>query len=361
MNRLICLLVLAVQNSALILLLKYSQNRSGPRYHPSSLVCLSELTKIILALLLEANRIAKSEMKGKSLIARHIGHSLMARQSALLILPAFLYAIQNNLCFVAVGLLTPVNYQLIYQAKILTTALFSLLLLGKRLGRRHWLALLLLLVGVVLVQVGGSVGMISKHRIMRSREWIGFVLLMINSVTSGFAGVYFEKITKRGNFNLSPRLAPLTSVKRKGGEVVVLEVPKRDYPLHEPLRSIWVQSVELAVFGLAFSLLLAYLGPDRHRIHLLGFFHGIDRLACLIFVMQAVSGLLVAVVIRYADNILKAFATSISIVISSLLPWCWRGPVDWQQPSGHSLVGSVLVILAVFIYADGERVSKSRM
>lgn len=37
--------------------------------------------------------------------------------------------------------------------------------------------------------------------------------------------------------------------------------------------------------------------------------------------MQALGGLVVAAVMKYADNILKGFATSVSIVISSVVSY----------------------------------------
>lgn len=40
-----------------------------------------------------------------------------------------------------------------YQLKILTTALFSVFMLGKNLGFHQWLSLLVLMAGVTLVQV----------------------------------------------------------------------------------------------------------------------------------------------------------------------------------------------------------------
>lgn len=47
-------------------------------------------------------------------------------------------------------------HQVTYQLKILTTALFSVSMLGRRLGIYQWLSLLLLMAGVALVQVIGS-------------------------------------------------------------------------------------------------------------------------------------------------------------------------------------------------------------
>ena len=47
--------------------------------------------------------------------------------------------------------------QVTYQLKILTTALFSVVLLGKKLNRIKWLSLVILMFGVTLVQVSGFV------------------------------------------------------------------------------------------------------------------------------------------------------------------------------------------------------------
>ena len=44
--------------------------------------------------------------------------------------------------------------QVTYQLKILTTALFSVLMLRKTLSKLQWLSLLLLFLGVAIVQVG---------------------------------------------------------------------------------------------------------------------------------------------------------------------------------------------------------------
>lgn len=67
----------------------------------------------------------------------------------------------------------------------------------------------------------------------------------------------------------------------------------------------------------------------------------------LIILLQAFSGLLVAVVVKYADNILKGFATSAAIVISCVVSMYL---FDFQL-SAQFVVGSTLVIVATFVYS----------
>ena len=61
--------------------------------------------------------------------------------------PAFIYVIQNNLLYIAVENLPAATFQVSYQIKILTTAIFSITMIGKDINRRQWLSLLLHFVG----------------------------------------------------------------------------------------------------------------------------------------------------------------------------------------------------------------------
>lgn len=70
-----------------------------------------------------------------------------------LAIPSGLYAIQNNLLFVALSFLNAATYQVSYQLKILTTALCSVFMLGKKIQQHQWLSLCMLAIGVAFVTV----------------------------------------------------------------------------------------------------------------------------------------------------------------------------------------------------------------
>merc|ERR1712226_1511568 len=70
--------------------------------------------------------------------------------------PAFIYMVQNNLNYVAIGNLPAATFQVSYQLKILTTAILSVTMLSKDLNKRQWFSLLLLFVGVAIVQLNGA-------------------------------------------------------------------------------------------------------------------------------------------------------------------------------------------------------------
>ncbi len=74
-------------------------------------------------------------------------------ETSKLAIPSGLYAIQNNLLFIALSYLNAATYQVTYQLKILTTALCSVFMLGKRIEKHQWFSLCMLALGVAFVTV----------------------------------------------------------------------------------------------------------------------------------------------------------------------------------------------------------------
>lgn len=91
--------------------------------------------------------------------------------------------------------------------KILTTAAFSVILLGKKLTRGKWLALLFLALGVGIVQIQSSGGGSSASSTVSSGHTgmsplKGFSAVSAACFTSGLAGVYFELLLKGSKADL---------------------------------------------------------------------------------------------------------------------------------------------------------------
>ena len=105
-----------------------------------------------------------------------------------------------------------------------------------------------------------------------------------------------------------------------------------------------MHTATIGVFSSSFYLLI----QDREQVSELGFFHGYSAHVWVVIVLQAFGGILVALVIKFADNILKGFATSTSILLTSLVSMYFLG----SPLSSLFAIGAVLVILAVFMYAS---------
>lgn len=92
---------------------------------------------------------------------------------------------------------------------------------------------------------------------------------------------------------------------------------------------------------------VAIWGTSLQEIHEKGFFFGYTFLTWSVVILQAGGGLLCAVVVKYADNILKGFATSLAIVLSCVISAYY---LDFH-PTLQFTFGAFLVIFSVFLYA----------
>ena len=74
--------------------------------------------------------------------------------------------------------------------------------------------------------------------------------------------------------------------------------------------------------------------------------------------LQAYGGLVIALVVKYADNILKGFAVSLSIILSSFASWFFLGDFE---PSLTFAVGALVVIGSTFLYGYEPKQDYSRL
>ncbi len=73
-------------------------------------------------------------------------------------------------------------------------------------------------------------------------------------------------------------------------------------------------------FGTIIGLFGVYT-TDYTKVTEDGFFQGYNTIVWIVIALQALGGLVIAAVIKYADNILKGFATSLSIILSSVVSY----------------------------------------
>lgn len=222
--------------------------------------------------------------------------------------------IQNNLQYVAASNLDAATFQVTYQIKILTTAAFSVVLLRRKLSPQQWLALLCLTIGVGIVQIQAH-----QARPVRSETlhvhamnpFRGLVAVTIACVTSGLAGVYFEMVLKNSQVD------------------------------------VWVRNVQLSLFSLLPALApVIFSAHDRLHPSFSALFRNFGFWAWATVAIQVFGGLITALVIKYSDNILKGFATSLSIVISFLASVA----LFHFSFSFTFVLGSLVVLIATWLY-----------
>ena len=117
--------------------------------------------------------------------------------------------------------------------------------------------------------------------------------------------------------------------------------------------SLWLRNVQLGMYGTIIGIVGMQI-KDGPKIAEKGFLFGYSRLVWSVVLMQAFGGLLVAVVVKYADNILKGFATSFSIVLSCIVSVYLFS----FQLSVQFVVGALLVVSAIYLYGKQQSVPK---
>ncbi|KAF9090622.1 hypothetical protein BGX29_011365 [Mortierella sp. GBA35] len=334
----ISLIVLAVQNSCLIIVMALAQGPGRKVFYSSTAVFINEIVKLIVCTGMTIHETIKDTGR---FYPQDFLNDVFGGDAWKLAVPAMLYAIQNNLQYVASHALDPSTFQVTYQLKILTTALFSVILLNRSLPLLKWTSLVMLTAGIALVSLEesynrnghvkhnpvdpesatsalgelleeqkGGVAAAAAPSNDRPEFIVGLMAVLIACILSGLAGVYFEKILKNTQ------------------------------------GSIWLRNIQLSFFSLPFSLLAVYL-KDGEGVTEQGFFAGYDMLVVTAIACQSAGGLIVAVVVKYADNILKGFATSISIVISAIASVALFG----SKIGTIFILGTVLVLGATYIYS----------
>ena len=272
----IALIALVVQNSGLSIVMRYSlvdgDTDSKSRYMTSTAVLMSEFMKLLIAttacFLFDSDA---SFSRFKNLLKTDANSDWLK-----LLVPSVLYTVQNSLQYAAMGELSAPVFQVLYQMKIITTAIFSVLL-GRHITGMQWGAVIALTLGVAMVQV--------SQRNMEeggSNSFMGIVYVACGCITSGFAGVYFEMILKGSN------------------------------------ASIWIRNIQLSFIGIFIASIGCFM-RDSDRIASEGFFFGYNELVWGTIALQAAGGLIVAIVVKYADNVIKNFATSLSIILSAVV------------------------------------------
>jgi UDP-sugar transporter A1/2/3 len=325
------LLLLVGQMVGLVLLMRYSRtrhsnnNEDDDMYLASTAVFMMEILKFCICTGVVFYQ-GKCSLKALRLeLYTHIWASPYDLMK--LAVPSFLYTVQNNLLYLALSNLDAATYQVLYQLKILTTAIFSATMLGRKFSTIKWISLIVLTCGVAIVEISGS----NDHSSSggknnnsdgdndQNNRLVGLIAVLCAACTSGFSGVYFEKILK-------------------GSEV-----------------TLWIRNIQMGIFSIAIAFLTAMI-QDSTQISQKGFFVGYSPIVLTVITVQAVGGLIVAVVVKYADNVLKVFATSFSILLSCVISAL---AFDFR-PNKSFLLGASLVLLSTIMYSSNPRSVKKR-
>lgn len=311
---------MVLQNSSVVLIGRYTRDSQAKEdlYVVNHLILICEGMKFFLSCMLEYN-VTNGQLL-KSIKENIIDVPLDALK---ILIPSLLYLCQNTLLYVALSNLSAPLFQVTYQSKLLTTAIVSVIMLQRKYSCKQWVCLTTLGFGVAIVVLGASEDKPEDPNKPAQSLTTGLTAVTCACLSSALAGVYFEKVLKK----------PTTG---EGGQT------------KKPV-SLWMRNIQMAFF----SVCIAYI---RHAGSMglseaemaKPFMHGFTSWVWAVAALQAGGGLLVAAVIKYADNVLKGLATGVSVVTSTACSMVLFGtPLTMQF-----LVGAIIILGSVFFFSN---------
>ncbi|KDP45581.1 hypothetical protein JCGZ_17188 [Jatropha curcas] len=229
-------------------------------------------------------------------------------------IPAALYLVKNLLQYYIFAYVDAPGYQILKNLNIISTGVLYQMILKRKLSEIQWAAFILLCAGCTTAQLNPS----SDHVLQTPYQ--GWIMAIVMALLSGFAGVYTEAIIKK-----------------------------------RPSRNINVQNFWLYVFGMVFNA-VAIVIQDFDAVLNKGFFHGYSLVTVLMILNHALSGIAVSMVMKYADNIVKVYATSVAMLLTAVVSVFLFG----FHLSLAFFLGSTVVSGSVYLHSIGKLATRQR-
>jgi len=264
------------------LMITASKNaKGGYDYDKNASVMLSEMCKFLIsaAILLYQKNSKKVPKNAPPLTAK------LGVESLKFAVPAVLYAVHNNIIFVALEMISPVTYQLFNNIKIVTTGLVFRVFLRRPLRLNQWMAIVLLPLSMCVTQLRNDDDSSSGTE----KIFQGFLWMLALSSCSAFAGVYNEFLLKNGT----------------------------------PSSLMW-KNMQLYFFSTlscmvpyCYSRLVGKLEGKSESYE--GMLHGFGPMAWGIVLLNGLLGQIISAIFFYADNIVKVYAASGAVLLTPLV------------------------------------------
>lgn len=223
-------------------------------------------------------------------------------------IPAFLYLVKNLLQYYIFAYVDAPAYQILKNLNIISTGVLYRIILNKKLSEVQWAAFILLCAGCTTAQLTSN-----SDRVLQT-PMQGWVMAIVMALLSGFAGVYTEAIMKK-----------------------------------RPSRNIHVQNFWLYVFGMIFNV-LAICIQDYDAVMNKGFFYGYTLITVLMILNHALSGIAVSFVMKYADNIVKVYSTSVAMLLTAFVSYFLFN----FHLSLAFFLGSTVVSVSIYLHSIGK-------
>jgi len=229
--------------------------------------------------------------------------------------PGIGYQVLNNLQFVTLYYLDMPTFQIFGNLKIVATGLAGHWMLSRKLSLGQWLGLLLLAIGAAVTQLGRICGSQDSPTV----DLRGYTPALVCVLLSGAIGVFTEKFMKS---------TPQCSI-------------------HWQNLQLYLWGVSANFVALLWSQSLSNAGANTSSLSLDGF----NVAAFFAVVSLSLTGLAISFLLRFADSIVKTYATVLSAPFSAIVAYAVLGSHIGME---HIVGLFVMVISCVFYYGGAS-------
>ncbi|KAK6590992.1 UDP N-acetylglucosamine transporter-like nucleotide sugar transporter [Cryptosporidium xiaoi] len=336
------LFLMAVQCICVVLCMKLSvsyPSSDGKQYLTPVAVVLCEMLKFLTCMLV-IFRISGGSSLREYLRALKGELTYDLKGNMLVCIPGILFLLQNNLTYIALERLPVSVYQVTAQLKVLTTAIFSVVLLKRELSKTRWIGCIMLFIGVLLVQKSSDKNNVNKFDCIQFM--IGFIASVTCSITSGLGSVIIEKVVKdsdREDLLQEQSMGSGTDDVENNGSV-----SNEKTVVYKS--TVWGRNIILSLIGIFGGIPVAWFS-SKDKIIKDGIFQGFSKLVVLVIFLNAFGGFIVMGVLKYSDCIMKCFFNALTIILITLISWIFIGD---STPSVRFFIAATIVIISINIY-----------
>ncbi|KAF6172988.1 hypothetical protein GIB67_006364 [Kingdonia uniflora] len=295
--------LLSILTSSQGILTTLSQSNGGYKYDYATVPFLAEIFKLLVSSFL-LWRECKSSSPPKM--------TTEWKNVRLFPIPSIIYLVHNNVQFATLTYVDTSTYQIMGNLKIVTTGILFRMFLRRKLSNLKWIAIILLAVGTTTSQVKGC-GEASCDSLF-SAPIQGYMLGILSACLSALAGVYTEFLMKKNS------------------------------------DSLYWQNVQLYTFGAIFNMARLLVddfrgefenGPWWQRL-----LNGYTLTTWMVVLNLGSTGLLVSWLMKYADNIVKVYSTSMAMLLTMVLSIY----IFNLKPTLQLFLGIIICMMSLHLY-----------
>ncbi|KAK1040940.1 ATP-dependent DNA helicase MER3 [Friedmanniomyces endolithicus] len=295
-----------------------------PPYYISNAVFLSEILKLATSLSLALYDIATDPHTLEDLtvtgLFTKLGQVVFTSDSWKMALPAILYTLQTTLQYIGVSNLDDATFQVTSQLEMLVTAVLSVTMLGRSLSMRKWVATIILMVGIAIVQVPTFSN--ADTTVLSTKDLQGGVAFHsprtiwdLESLGNAAAGQLSKRYATYEGIEVDDAANAPPEVNTRIGLVAVVlacslsgvasaysEKALKDAKPEVPSASAWVRNVQMSFYSIWPALFIGVFFTGGKHIAKTGFFAGYNSVVWLAIMFQALGGVVGALVVNNVDN-----------------------------------------------------------